>query len=136
MVLTPTQPLAPGVEYEVVDRRPDHPLRAVTGSLTCALGAITVVGSFTTAAGPDSQPPPAPAGASLMARPAGPFGRCEAPARVAVPVVRKRYFARWSESGSGGAFLYNVYDGDSAEALVRLLRGNQLPARAGLLRFR
>ena len=46
----------------------------------------------------------------------------------------RRYDARWSDP-VGGAFLYNVYEGDSAEALVRLLRGNQLPLALGCSGF-
>ena len=51
VVLTPAQPLAPATEYEVVDRRPNIPC-GPNRLLNCALGAMTVVGTFTTGAGP------------------------------------------------------------------------------------
>jgi len=123
MVLTPMQPLASGVEYEVVDRHPTIPCGR-NRPVSCALGAVTVVGSFTTAAGPDSQPPPAPTGPSLMARPAGPFDICTSSACCG-PYVAKGYFVRWDESAPG-TLLYNVYVGNSTTPVVRLYSSTEL----------
>jgi hypothetical protein len=120
VVLTPTQALAPGVEYEVVDRRPTIPC-GQNQPVSCALGAVTVVGSFTTAAGPDSEPPAAPAGPSLMA---GSFDACTSSACCG-PYLAKRYAVRWDESAPG-TLLYNFYVGSSTTPLVRLYSSTQL----------
>jgi uncharacterized protein (TIGR03382 family) len=130
VVLTPSSPLAPGVEYEVVDRRPSIPC-GQSGEAACALGAITVVGTFTTGTSPDAEPPPAPGGGVLTA---GTIGRCESLGSCCGAWVVRYHDVRWSDP-AGGAFLYNFYVGDSNEAQIRLLRGNQLTLALGCSGF-
>ena len=120
IVMTPAQPLAPATEYEVVDRRPNIPC-GPSRPASCALGAVTVVGAFTTAAGPDNEPPAPPTGATLVS---GAFDACTS-SSCCGPYLVKRYIARWDEP-SAWVLRYNVYGGDPTGAVVRLLPGREL----------
>jgi hypothetical protein len=125
VVLTPTQPLAPATEYEVVDRRPNIPC-GPNRPMSCALGAVTVVGAFTTGAGPSTEAPAGPTGARLIE---GMFSHCNS-SSCCGPYLVKRFEARWDEAAAGTR-LYNVYAGTPQIPLVRYLDGSQLNLAVG-----
>jgi MYXO-CTERM domain-containing protein len=118
VVLNLIQPLSPATEYEVVDRRPNIPC-GPSSPMTCALGAVTVVGAFTSGAGPSNDAPAAPMGGSLIE---GMFSHCNSSACCG-PYLVKRFEARW-EAAAAGTRLYNVYAGTPEMPPVRLLDGN------------
>ena len=92
--------------------------------MTCALGAVTVVGAFTSGAGPSNDAPAAPMGGSLIE------GMLALQFQCVLRPLSGEALRGALGGGGGGTRLYNVYAGTPEMPLVRLLDGDSLNSRS------